>query len=113
MHMTAVDIEQVVRDSIGGTWDRTNLHGVDLRKTLVAPRAINLIARTVRGGTVEDEVIDAWLVLVEGPDSGEGYRIVADSTGSKFGLASKGFPEDRHLVLCGWYGDFMSAFEGM
>ena len=28
-----------------------------------------------------------------------------------FGLASEGFPEDEHLVLCGWYGYFMKTFQ--
>jgi hypothetical protein len=80
---------------------------------LVTPRLVKVIQRLVHEGKTRDEVIDAWLVLIEKPESGEGYRIVADADGRSFGLASEGFAKDEHLVLCGWYGDFWSAFEGM
>lgn len=111
--MKAADIERLVHDAIGDSWDVTNLHGVDLRRALVHPRSIKIIERHVRAGEAHDEVIDVWLVLIEKPESGEGYRIVADTDGRTFGLASEGFPKDEHLVLCGWYGDFMATFRGM
>lgn len=111
--MNAAEIERLVHDAIGDSWDVTNHHGVDLRKALVPPRLIKVIQRLVHEGKVDDEVIDAWLVLIEKPESGGGYRIVADADGRTFGLASEGFARDEHLVLCGWYGDFWSAFEGM
>jgi hypothetical protein len=111
--MNAAEIERLVHDAIGDSWDVTNHHGVSLRMALVPPRLIKVIQRFVRDGKIHDEVIDAWLVLIEKPESAEGYRIVADSDGRTFGLASEGFERDEHLVLCGWYGDFWTTFEGM
>ncbi len=111
--MNAAEIERLVHDGIGDSWDVTNHHGVDLRKALVPPHLIKVIQRLVRAGELHDVVIDAWLVLIEKPESGEGYRIVADADGSTFGLASEGFASDEHLVLCGWYGSFWTTFEAM
>ena len=93
--------------------DTTNDHGVDLRKALVPPQRITVIEGLVRRGVTEDRLVEVWLVLVEAPGSGTGYRIVVSLDGSNFGLASEGFPFDEHLVLCGWHGDFMTAFRGM
>jgi hypothetical protein len=111
--MNAAEIQRLVHDAIGASWDATNHHGVDLRTALVPPRPIKVIQRLVRAGKTHDEVLDVWLVLVERPESDEGYRIVADANGSTFGLASEGFATDEHLVLCGWYGDFWTTFQGM
>jgi hypothetical protein len=111
--MNSAEIERMVHDAIGDSWDVTNHHGVDLRNALVPPRLTKVIKRLAHEGKIRDEVIDAWLVLIEKPESGVGYRIVADIDGRKFGLASEGFASDKHLVLCGWYGDFWTAFKGM
>jgi len=111
--MNAAEIKRLVHDAIGDSWDVTNHHGVDLRRALVLPRSIKVIQRLVQAGKVQDEVIDAWLVLIEKPESDGGYRIVVDAEGRTFGLASEGFAKDEHLVLCGWYGDFWHAFAGM
>lgn len=111
--MNAAEIERLVHLSIGDLWDATNHHGVDLRKAVVAPRLIKVIKRHVHDGKFHDELLDVWLVLIENPESGEGYRIVAEADGQSFGLASEGFARDEHLVLCGWYGDFWTAFKGM
>jgi hypothetical protein len=111
--MNRDDIRRVVLDAIGNSWETTNDHGVDLRKALVPPRPIKVTQRLVEGGRVRDTVIETWLVLIEKPESGKGHRIVASSDGSRFGLASEGGAADPHLVLCGWYGDFMTTFQGM
>ena len=111
--MDANQIWGLVASQIGDAWDTTNAHGVELRKALVAPERISVIERVVREGKTHDRLADVWLVLVEDPHSGAGYRIVAAEDGSTFGLASEGFPSDKYLVLCGWYGDFMTAFRGM
>ena len=47
---------------------------------------------------IENEIGDDWMMKEDEP---------------VFGLASVGFPNDDHLVLCGWYGDFMTTFRGM
>ena len=111
--MTPDEMASRVRSEIGDSWDTTNLHGVDLRKALVRPRRINVIERFVEDGKTRDEIAEAWLVLVENATAGGGYRIVARLDGSQFGLASEGWPSDQHLVMCGWYGDFMTTFQGM
>ena len=112
--MNAESIKRIVESQIGGEWGATNWHSVDLRRSIVAPTRNIVIERDIRDGRIADRTVDAWLVLVEKPETKSGYRIVASSDGSKFGLATEGFPEDKHLVLCcGWDGDFMTTFLGM
>jgi hypothetical protein len=111
--MNAESIKHIVESQIKDEWGATNWHSVDLRRSMVAPTRITVIERNVRNGSVVDSPMDVWLVLVEHPETGSGYRIVASSDGSHFGLATKGFPEDKHLILCGWHGDFMTTFRGM
>ena len=111
--MEPSDVRKLVEDAIGDGWAETNLHDVDLRRALVQPRKISVIERTVRKGNVRDRTVVVWLVLNENADSEDGYRIVMKEDEPLFGLASEGFPEDEHLVLCGWYGDFMTTFRGM
>jgi hypothetical protein len=107
------DVRKLVEDAIGDDWAVTNHHHVDLRRALVQPSKIAVIERTVRNGKVRDRTLAVWLVLVERADQEEGYRIVMKENEPVFGLASEGFPEDEHLVLCGWYGDFMTTFQSM
>jgi len=107
------DVRKLVEEAIRDDWAVTNHHHVDLRRALVQPRKITVIERTVRNGNLQDRPLGVWLVLVERPNPEEGYRIVMKENEPVFGLASEGFPEDEHLVLCGWYGDFMTTFQGM
>jgi hypothetical protein len=111
--MNATEIEHLVRSEIGDSWDATNHRGVDLRRVVVPPHLIKVIQRFVQAGSTRDELIDVWLVLIEKPESKEGYRIVAAADSRTFGLASEGFASDEHLVLCGWYGDFWTTFNRM
>jgi hypothetical protein len=111
--MDSEQISQLIRRQIGSAKHATNSHGVDIRKALVSPRLITVIERGVDKSQRKDRLREVWLVLVEDPDRGRGYRIVADKTGNSFGLATEGFPSDEHLVLVGWYGDFMTVFTGM
>ena len=67
--------------------------------------------RKVESGRLNDEILDVWLVGQE--DSTNGYKIIMRGDGKQFGLASSGFPNDRHLVLVGWYGSLLSAFLAM
>jgi hypothetical protein len=106
-------IQQLVLSEIGDAWDTMNSHGVDLRKSLVRPHQEQIIERLVFNGKTKDRLIDAWIVLFEDPEMRAGYRIVASRDGSKFGIASEGFATDEHLVLCGWYGSFLSTFRSM
>jgi hypothetical protein len=111
--MTPGEIKALVEDQVDGRWDESNEHGVNLRESLVEPKLIPLIFRCVMDGKIKDRQIESWLVLEEKPRSRDGYKIVYSETESCFGLASEGFPEDPHLVLTGWYGDFWTTFEGM
>jgi len=111
--MNAKSIATLVTSQIGDAWEATNAHGVDLREAIVPPEQIVVIEREVRDGKTQDRLVDAWLVLIENPRAKAGYRIVAAADGSNFGLATEGFPSDKHLVLCGWCGDFLTAFLGM
>jgi hypothetical protein len=98
---------------VGDYWGVTNLHHVDLMRAIVPPRRLSVIERSVKDGKVHDQLVDVWLVLVENPDTGRGYRIVFQECGARFALACDGFPSDKHLVVSGWYPDSTSAFLGM
>jgi hypothetical protein len=111
--LDAEQVRRIVIDAIGDSWDAPNAHGVDLREALVPPSLIKVIQQTVHEGEIHDTVIDAWLVLIENPESGDGYRIVANADGSDFGLAIQGSSKDAPLFLCGWYGDFVNTLEAM
>jgi hypothetical protein len=111
--MNAQSVRKLVESQIGDSWSTTNHHGVDLRTAVVTPQKITVIERTVRNGKLRDHLVNVWLVLIENPELETGYRIVLRDTDKMFGLASEGFPGDERLVLCGWYGDFISTFEGM
>jgi len=52
-----------------------------------------------------------WVVGQE--NSSNGYKIIMRDDGEQFGLASVGFPNDKHLILDGWYGSLLSAFLAM
>jgi hypothetical protein len=111
--MNGRQIQEIVHREIGDAWDTSNLHGVNLREALVFPEPITVIERSVQAGNLVDRLVDAWIVLVEEAGTESGYRIVAARDGSVFGLANEGFPTDKHLVLVGWYGDFLTTFRAM
>ena len=69
-----------------------------------------MILRLIDNGKIKDSIVDVWIVLRESPD---GYTIFYDDSCDQFGLASNGFPADRHPVICGYYGDFWNTFKGM
>ena len=111
--MNSHEVRKLVENEIGDDWSSTNHHHVDLGRALIHPRKTTVIERTVRNGKLQDRTLAVWLVLVEHPETEGGYRIVMKEEEPVFGLASEGFPEDEHLVLCGWYGGFMSTFRSM
>ena len=108
--MTVEDVQELVRLQMGDDQALVNDHKITLRSTLVPPQGISIIVRTVRNERNIDQMQDVWLVGQEKP--GDGYRIVLREDGM-FGLASKGFASDSHLVLVGWYGGLKAAFLGM
>lgn len=110
--MDAGDVSKLVVEQISGRWDETNSHRVNLRSAIVTPSRITMILRLVKNGIMKDSTVDVWIVLRELP-AGDGYIIFYDDARDQFGLASAGFPEDPHPVVCGYYGDFWTTFKGM
>ena len=108
--MTVEEVQALVRVQSVENLSTVNDHRISLQDALVVPRRIPLIARQVQSGRVKDENLSVWLVGQEKPD---GYRIVLSEDGSRFGLASKGFPHDKALILVGWYGNLLTTFLGM
>jgi hypothetical protein len=111
--MSPNDVTELVRTQIAGGKSLPNPHRVDLDRCLVWPTRIQVINRSVRDGRLEDVIETVWLVLEEGCSGKDGYRIVFNAQMAMFGLASPGFESDRHLILCGYYGDFPTTLESM
>lgn len=109
--MTSQEVADLVRAQIGDQLVTVNKHSINLMGALVPPQRIQVIARILEGGRFQDELVDAWLVGQE--NAKDGYRIVMREVEPIFGLASRGFPSDSHLVLVGWYGDLIDAFLSM
>ncbi|MCC9608725.1 hypothetical protein LOC68_08830 [Blastopirellula sp. JC732] len=110
--MDAREVRQLVLQEIDDRWDESNSHAFNLRTALIKPTPTPMIHRLVRNGKIKDAIVDVWIVLKELPE-GDGYLIFYDEDRNQFGLASKGFPEDRYPVISGYYGSFWNAFKGM
>jgi hypothetical protein len=70
-----------------------------------------VISRTVKNGHLKDTELSVWVVGQE--NSSDGYKIIMRDDGKQFGLASVGFPHDKHLILVGWYDSLLSSFLAM
>lgn len=108
---TVAQVRELIRAQSADNLTATNAHRISLSRALVPPQRISVIARTVKGGRLKDQRFEVWLVGQE--SSSDGYKIIMRDDELEFGLASNGFPADRHLVLGGWHGDLMSAFLSM
>jgi hypothetical protein len=115
--MRADDVLRKVEAEISGDWDRSNAHGVDLRKCVVRPpvlkeyqEVVALSQTTDKQGTVVVEWGEVprnlWLVLEEVPGTIHGYVIVYHEQANLFGLALEG-------AVVGYYGNFLEALEEM
>ena len=111
-NMDAKQLRKAIEDEIANSDEGRNLHGLNPKTGLVDPQRITVIERLVKNSKTHDQLEDVWLVFLEGRSDGDGYRIVASLDGTEFGLATQGFPNDEPIVMCGWYGDFMSTFRG-
>jgi hypothetical protein len=79
--MTSDDVQSLVRTAIGHDWDRSNLHGVDLRRCLVRPEKLGVVA------AADETDSEVWLVLLEHPEPPRlGYGVAYDEKSGKFGL---------------------------
>jgi hypothetical protein len=101
-------VRELIREQSVDNLTATNDHRISLTQVLVPPQRISVIAQRVKGSQLKDQRLEVWLVGQE--SSSDGYKIIMRDDGLQFGLASNGFPADKHLVLVGWYGDLMSAF---
>ena len=109
--MTFNEVQSLVRLQSSGNLTAINSHRIELGQAIVPPKRTTVIWRKVKDGLVKDEDLDVWLVGQE--DCADGYKIILRDDGSQFGLASVGFPHDKHLILVGWYGSLLSAFMAM
>jgi hypothetical protein len=109
--MTAEQVRELIRIQITDNSKATNDHRISLEQVLVTPLRISVIAPLVKGGRMQDQRLDAWLVGQE--HSSDGYKIIMRDDGLQFGLAVGGLPTVRDFFLVGWYGDLVSAFLGM
>ncbi len=103
--MTSEQVRALVEQAIGGQWDRTNLHRVDLRRALVQPERLNF---AWADGSPAPSL---WLVLRECPAAGNGFAVVFDEESRRFGLAQ--FADGYAPCCFGLQGDFFAALEAM
>ena len=109
--MTAAEVREIVRSQAVEGLTLVNDHRICLRDALVQPVRLTVIDRVVKKGKVRDTEEVVWLVGRERVE--DGYTIVMRETDCQFGLASTGFPHDKHQVMVGWYGSLITAFMGM
>lgn len=103
--MTEMEIHDMVTAAIGDQWDRSNLHGVDLRRCLVPPEQV----AAVNAGDETDTPV--WLVLLEAPDTRLGYAIAYHEESKQFGLVQ--LTKEYAPCLIGLYGGFFNTLEAM
>jgi len=106
-------VREIVETQIGANWAISNAHGVDLRQALIPPQKTKIIESIFRKGKYRDRINDVWLVLTENQRSEGGYGIVFREEPQAFGLVHKDPGNDEPFVHCGWYANFISAFQGM
>ena len=111
--ISAGKLHGIITQEVGDHWHETNLHGVNLRESMIWPEMIEVSETIYLDGEFFEFLIDVWLVLIEVPDDLSSYKIVADSDGSQFGLAYGNFAPRLRPALFGWHGDFMTTFHGM
>jgi hypothetical protein len=110
--MTLDEVQSLVRVQSVQSLSAINDHRITLANALVPPKALTVIWRATENGRLKDEELHVWLVGQE-DSSPDGYKIILRDDGKQYGLASSGFPSDKHLILVGWYGSLLSAFMAM
>jgi hypothetical protein len=109
--MTIEEVQSLVRMQTAENLTATNDHRIKLEQAIIPPQRISVIWRNAENGHLKDEKLNVWLVGQE--NLTDGYKIIMRDDGEQFGLASCGFPNDKYLVLDGWYGSLLSAFLAM
>jgi len=105
------DVRQIIEDEIGGDWGLSNLHGVELQRSLMkVPEK-----RSYRNSWFKTELpvatdnrrmIDLWLVLEEDAAGHGDYEIVFGEDRRQFGLAHRG-------TFINYYGSFRDTLAAM
>ena len=118
--MNATEVSAAIARSVAGRWGETNAHSVDLRRALLNPPQRVEVRESYHDGKAwAERVGSVWLVLIESPGDGTGYRIIAEEDPSEpnglvFGLAIKERDAtDPRLCHIGLYGDFWTTLQGM
>jgi hypothetical protein len=103
--MTSREVRDLVEREIGDSWDRSNLHGIDLRTCLLEPRLTECL------DPATGSRVALWIVLSEVPGSDSCYGVAFDEQSSEFGLVV--FDPGAPPVLVGIHGGFLQAMEAM
>jgi hypothetical protein len=109
--MSPEALRQKIEKEIGGNWDLTNLHKIDLKKCLLGRPIQKIYENSLYQPDLPEDTPDntrlllLWQVLEENP-AGEGYAIVYNEKSKLFGLA-------QGKTLIGFYGSFRAALGAM
>jgi hypothetical protein len=103
--VTPQDLIRIIEEDLAHAADSLVWHGRPLKSCLQVPRRIRVL-----NSHNNDEAEELWFVFEEGPNPGEGYKVVYDEDVNMFGLAVNGIKEP---VLIGLYGGFMETLNSM
>ncbi len=109
--MSPEALRRKVEDEIGGNWERSNRHQIDLKECLL-PRPIQKVYENslYRPDETEDpdntRLLLLWLVLKEHPSDDSKYSIVYNEKTKTFGLAVG-------KTLIAFYGNFIDTLAAM
>lgn len=103
--MTPQELSRLIAEELKSTDSLTGWRGRPLRECLLEPKKQRFL-----NSHNDNEPEDLWLVFEEGPNLGEGYKIVYDEELNLFGLAVNGVHEP---VLVGLYGNFLETLRSM
>ncbi len=103
--MVPQELTRIIEDDIVHAGAAFVWTGRPLRECLQEPKkAIFLNSHN------NNEAEELWFVFEEGPEPGEGYKVVYDEELNLFGLAVNGIAEP---VLVGLYGGFIETLNSM
>jgi len=103
--MDSESVSQLVLEQIGDDWGKTNLHGVDLRKSLVSPEQILALNAT------DESEASVWLVMLAHPDTRLGFAVGYEEELERFALIQ--LTKDYQPCIVGRYKGFFEALEAM
>ncbi len=103
--MTPKDLTRIIEEELARAGPGFVWHGRALGECLQEPKKLRFL-----NSHNNDEAKELWLVFEEGPEPGEGYKVVYDEDLSLFGLAVNGITDP---VLIGLYGGFVETLNSM